>query len=516
MASGKRGSTGPAGQTPRRPRRPAPTIELTAPEVANAPAAAPAESPIEAAPVAAAGMAPSPQAAAVSETAPGPQPSAPADAPRAASEPPAAAETAAPPPPPDPNGFQAAKGWPPLDAWLPDEVPWPLVGAGAAGAAATLAVLGLLWLLGAFAPSDGRTTALAAKVAMMELQMREIAGRPAAAPADVVAAVDPKQFEDIGGRLAAAEQMLRRFALIEPRLAKMESEAASRPAVTDPALVRRLDAVDAALRRLTTEARDLAGRIGETATAARDARTQADAAAAKAAESVSAATAAADAFRKATAAPPPAPAPAVAPAAVTALADRIEAVERIAKVLDARAAKPQPSADLPLRRAVLAVALRMAAERGGPFAAELAAFTPIAADAAALAPLAAVADKGLPSPAALRQELSKLSPAILAAAGTAPREGGMLDRLQANAERLVRIRPIDAAAGDDPAAVLARAETRTAAGDLAAAVAELGRLPAAARAPAAQWIQAAQARIAALETARKLAADALAALGTAQ
>jgi hypothetical protein len=48
---------------------------------------------------------------------------------------------------------------------------------------------------------------------------------------------------------------------------------------------------------------------------------------------------------------------------------------------------------------------------------------------------------------------------------------------------------------------------------MAGALAELDRLPAAAKAPAAAWMKAAQARMAAVDSARQLFATSLAALG---
>ena len=120
----------------------------------------------------------------------------------------------------------------------------------------------------------------------------------------------------------------------------------------------------------------------------------------------------------------------------------------------------------------------------------------------------------MPRAAALARELSALTGPMLAAAGGPPREG-FIDRLQANAERLVRIRPINEAPGDDPATVIGRADVKAAHGDLAGAVAELGSLPAAVRAPAQSLIARAQARDAALAAARKLADDAVGALAKA-
>ncbi len=99
------------------------------------------------------------------------------------------------------------------------------------------------------------------------------------------------------------------------------------------------------------------------------------------------------------------------------------------------------------------------------------------------------------------------------AAGPPPATGGFLEKLEANASRLVRIRPVDAPPGDDNAAVLARLEAAAAKADIAAALAELGKLDAAARAPAQAFIDKANARQAALTAARQLAADASLALG---
>jgi hypothetical protein len=106
-----------------------------------------------------------------------------------------------------------------------------------------------------------------------------------------------------------------------------------------------------------------------------------------------------------------------------------------------------------------------------------------------------------------------LLPALRQAIGATARDGNFLERLQANAEKIVRIRPIDDVAGDDPAAALARIEARAAQSDSAGALAELAKLPASLRAPAQAWIAKAEARHAAVEASRRFAAAALAALG---
>src|SRR5262249_23193910 len=123
------------------------------------------------------------------------------------------------------------------------------------------------------------------------------------------------------------------------------------------------------------------------------------------------------------------------------------------------------------------------------------------------------AASGLPSVASLARELTGLLGALAQGSGTAPREGGILERLQANAERLVRIRPLDEPPGDDPAAVLTRIEQRGAQADIPGVLAKIANRPARARAPAQAGPARAQARLAALAASRRFATDAYAALG---
>ena len=94
----------------------------------------------------------------------------------------------------------------------------------------------------------------------------------------------------------------------------------------------------------------------------------------------------------------------------------------------------------------------------------------------------------------------------------AARSGGFLDKLEANASKLVRIRKVGEADGSDPAAVLARIEAHLARNDIAAADKELAALPEKIRSPAEPWRRKVAARQAALDASRKLAADSAAAL----
>ena len=95
---------------------------------------------------------------------------------------------------------------------------------------------------------------------------------------------------------------------------------------------------------------------------------------------------------------------------------------------------------------------------GAPYAAELRSAKALGGDDKTLAPLARFAPSGVPGKAALARELSALMPALLKAAGAQKTSGSFLDRLQANASKLVRIEPVAAPQGDTPSDVLARIE----------------------------------------------------------
>ena len=128
---------------------------------------------------------------------------------------------------------------------------------------------------------------------------------------------------------------------------------------------------------------------------------------------------------------------------------------------------------------------------------------------AVLEPFAAA---GVPSDGKLAQELATLIKPMLRTAGEPRRDGNFLDRLQANAENLVRVRPVGDTAGDDRDAILARIEQRAAQANIPGALAELAKLSPEARAPVQPWIAKAEARQQAIEASRRLAAEAVAAL----
>jgi hypothetical protein len=403
---------------------------------------------------------------------------------------------AAPPSEPPPAAAPAATSWRP--EWLDvsamnarlsgvrDRFDWRLATAGAVGAAAMFLLFLMVWAAGAFSPRDDLTAPLATRIAGLEKRVADLTTRPQPV------AADPRAVADLGGRVAAAEQAMSRLADLDSRLGKAEQAAAApRAAQTDQALTTRVAALEAAMRPLA----ELGPRVDGASTIARDAKSRADAAF-EVAQKNAAAPAAQAADHK----------------EIEALVARVAALEQALKASEARVAATA-GADKAGRLAFVAVALRATVERGDPFAQELAAVRPLT-DAKALGPLEPFAASGLPRAAALARELSSLTTPMLAAAGGPPREG-FIDRLQAKAARLVRIRPINEAPGDDPATDIARAEVKAALGDLAGAVAELAALPAAVRAPAQGFIARAQAREAALAAARKLADDAVGALAKA-
>jgi hypothetical protein len=334
----------------------------------------------------------------------------------------------------------------------------PAVEASLAGGLAALIVFIVLWLGGMFSRPEGT---LSPRVAVLETRLRELASRPPAAP-------DTRPTDELSARVNRLE-----------RATASNADAGNA-------------ASDETIKSLQAGAADLARRVNDNATAIREARGQADAAL-KAADAARAAGERND---------------------VEALNNRLAALERASKTLAEDVAKSIAAAgDRPLRAAVAAQALQAAVERGAPFAAELTATKAVLGNSQAVAALEPFAASGLPPTDKLARELADITLAMLKARPAPPPSGGFLDRLQANAEKLVRVRRIDEAPGDDPGAVFGRAQAKAARGDLAGAAAELKALPADVRAPADEWIKKVEARRGALEASHRVVADALGALG---
>jgi hypothetical protein len=280
---------------------------------------------------------------------------------------------------------------------------------------------------------------------------------------------------------------------ISARLGKIEATlAASRP---EEGLAARVTAAEAATKSLENSLNALNRRIDDIAVAARSATSRADAA-----------SATADAAKNAAQG-------GTQRADLEALAGRIAALERSVKTLsDDVAHRPASADDRAARLMVAAEALRATVERGVPFAGELAAVKALGIDATTLAPLEPFAETGVPSASALARELATLAPELRRAAGVTPSEHTFLGRLEANAQKLVRVSPVDAPAGDSGSAILARIDSDAARGDIAAALGEIAKLPDATRSLADAWVKKAQARDAAITASRRILADALTAL----
>ena len=371
---------------------------------------------------------------------------------------------------PDTVAGAASSGNPPAEpssevpprrrGWLPAGV--SMLGAGVAGAGIVLAVLGTMGLL---TSRDNGVSALDARLAGIELEVRDLAARTP------VAGVDGRVLDEVTGRLDTLEAAV----------------VTSRPAAGDPSLSNRIAAMNGEVKALAETIATLGRRGDEALAAARAAQTRADAAAAAVAALAQ-----------------KIPSAAVERSEVDALAGRVAAVEK--------SEKTAASGDRAVRLVLVATALKSAAERGEPFAGELAAAKSLGAEPKLTAALEPFAAAGVPTVAMLARELGALA-ASLRPAQSAPPRASFLERLQGNAEKLVRMRPTEEVAGTDAAAVASRLEGKAAQEDLAGAQAELAKLPPAARAPAEAWVAKVQARTAALDASRRLAADALAGLG---
>lgn len=196
-----------------------------------------------------------------------------------------------------------------------------------------------------------------------------------------------------------------------------------------------------------------------------------------------------------------------------ALANRVAALESAIKALSENAAHPAEGAnDQAARLTVAAEALRATVERGAPYRVELAAVQSLGVAQDAVAPLQSFAATGVPTAAALAHELAALTPQLRRASETSSGGSSFLDRLEAHARHLVRVTPVDAPAGNEPSAVMARIEVDAAHTDIGAALTDIAALPETAKPLAADWVGKAKARDAALAASRRIAAAALAGL----
>ena len=282
------------------------------------------------------------------------------------------------------------------------------------------------------------------------------------------------------------------------RLDKIERELAAQR--SDPALGNRIAELAAQTKALADNLAALTRRVDEIAATSQSAAKGADTAL-NAAETAKSASEAASKDQ-------------VRHEDVDALASRIMALESAVKGLAAVTAPLTSSGadDRAARLTITAEALRAAVGRGAPYQSELSSLNALGVDAKKAEALEPFASSGVPSAASLARELEALVPALQDA--SEPRSGDttFVERLKSNAQKLVRITPLNAPAGNDPQAVVDRIRLDAAHADIGAALADINALPDAAKPLAAAFIKKAAAREAALTASQQIAAEALAAL----
>ncbi|WP_315800789.1 hypothetical protein [Bradyrhizobium sp. SZCCHNS3002] len=288
----------------------------------------------------------------------------------------------------------------------------------------------------------------------------------------------------VSPQASAVDALATRVAGLEQRIGK-----------PDGAVTGRLDAADKAIAALRNDIAGLRAQADKTVAALNDVRAQPRDGAA--------------------------PAPAPEPVDLSGLTARIDALEQASrsqsaalaqesrKITEAAAAKPTD--DAPLRRVVAATLLDVAVRHGDPYGPALSTAKSLAPDPAALKPLEVFATTGVPSPAALSRELLTIVPKLSPPAPESTTGTSILSKLSAGASSLVKVERTDGA-GTDRGAVVARITAAALRNDFAEARRELKGLSPEDRAPANDWLARADARDAALSTARKFADDAMTAL----
>ncbi|HEY0219105.1 MAG TPA: hypothetical protein VGC26_04960 [Afipia sp.] len=284
-------------------------------------------------------------------------------------------------------------------------------------------------------------------------------GRPAGPVANSAAPSDSALIDALRGRIAALESR------------------SGQPASADPVLPAKIAGIEKSLASL----RDDIGKL----------RTQTDSA-----------TAGIDALKAAR--------QDSVPAAVdtAALEDRLTKLERATVALTADTpVRPAPAApaDPTVPRVAAAALLDQIVHQAQPYEAALSNARKFG-DTGALKALEPFAATGVPTARVLSRELLALLPQLAPKPDTAPATGGILQRLQQGALKLVRVRRIDDAQSDD---LVSRVKDFAQREDIAEAKKLLLTLPESERAPVQPWIDKANARDAALAAASRYAQDAM-------
>jgi hypothetical protein len=465
--------------------RSAPTIDLTATEMSEAVSASPAQEP--------SACESEPAFATASEEASATEP------PKEPPAEPSLSDTAPQPAAEPPSQSAASKEIPP-DAEPPPArrygVALPFA-AGIAGGIIPAAVLAGLWyggvLPGAKAPDqqpqlaklEQQTGALQNDVRALQGQTKDLQTRIDTLQNRPAPATDTKALEALTQRVANLEST--------PKTAPQSGNS-------DPQLVSRIDTIESTLKSNADALAALTKKADEVASSATQALRQSD----TLNTAVNQLGARVDEMAKQRP-------EGVPPAQFEALQQQVASLKQSADAAQ-KAIQENSDASSRARLAIAASALRNAVLSNRPYQAELSATQAAGGDTQQLAPLQRFAAAGVPSDAQLADSLRKLLP-TLAQSATPQASDDFLERLRANAGRLVRVTPANAPAGDDPADVLTRLKIEADRADIAGALNDLQKLPAAAQQQAAEWIATVKARNDALDAARALSAQTTRALG---
>jgi hypothetical protein len=296
-------------------------------------------------------------------------------------------------------------------------------------------------------------------------------GEPVPPAVPAAPRVNSSVIDDLAARVAGVET-------------KIKTPAAPVSPVSDPAAAARADALETSLAALRSE---IAGQRAQS-------------------EKLAAAVNEVKSAPRETAAPP---------VDLSAINERLAQIERASRAQTAAIAQQEsskPADDVPLRRIVAAALLDVLVRTGDPYSAALAAAKALATNPDALKPLDGFAASGVPSNAALSRDLLTLVPKLSPPApDNAATGAGLVDRLKADAAKLVRIERTDTV-GTDRGAIVARVTAAGLRNDVAEARRELNTLAPVDRAAAQVWLDKCDARDAALATSRQFAAEAMAAL----
>lgn len=336
------------------------------------------------------------------------------------------------------------------------------------GAVAAALGFGAAYVLPQFQKTDGAAEQLAILAGDVEAQSQRIA----ALGADVEALrADPAAAAAAEAQAAFAEKIGAEFDALRETLAGLEDRVAE--------AAQRLDAVDVRLE--TLEKRPVDGGAASATALEAFGREMEDLRAEIAAQKADTAAAQEQ----------------IAAAADSATA-RIEAAEAETARLHAEAAEAARAAAVRSAVGRLQASLESGASlEGGLNDLEAAGVTPPP-------PLLDQA-QGVPSLAVLREAFPPAARAALSASLKDTADGTTWDRMTAFLRSQSGARSLSPRAGEDPDAVLSRAEAALGAGDLATAISEIGALPEAGKARMGEWVALAERRIAAVKAVAALA-----------